>query len=324
MWSTVLRNQDEQQAFTSLLSEYFDRPFPSTTPAAPPRTAPRHVAPLPPSHAPTPARAPPPSSAASSVSSSTRPSPSSLTSSSSAPPPPASAPSSFSTQLQNAAAGAALRNTSATSSALRQAGLSSAAANSVAGFGAKHSSTLAPHVATAARHSWNAGQGHGQGGGNAPERVQTPVESEAGGPKKPAGLMSSKSMAGVGDTSSGKNFTKALFSSKGALSKAEQDKNKYQGPLYVKPTTALGTVAHAPPPRRGGAPAPPPPPDRAGSTAEERVKAAYDFEGSDAQDLPVIEGEELVVVERVSSDWIRCRNARGAEGLVPTSYTQPV
>ncbi|GAA5927431.1 Avt2p [Sporobolomyces koalae] len=253
MWSRVLESPTEQAAFTSLLEEYFQRPppIPAATVAVQPR---RQLAPLgPPASSSTPtASAPPP------VSASVVPQ------------------ESLSSRLQTAAAGAALRNTTVTSSALRQTGLSQNAANSLAGFGAKHHERLAPHVAAAART------------GIAMQQSNT----NATGPAKPTGLQSGKSMAG---------FTKALFSSKGALSKAEQDKNKYTGPLYVKPATAPGTISHAPPPKRGAAPPPPPP---SASSANETVKALYDYEGTEPEDLPVVEGEQLVVIEKKSHDLL--------------------
>ncbi|GAA5845008.1 hypothetical protein JCM5353_003393 [Sporobolomyces roseus] len=287
MWQQVLSSPTEQVAFTSLLSEYFSRPPPQTPSSAPPPTATRR---LPPTNYPTsPPRSvnPPPI----------------LSSSNSPPPPPPPAPQeSFSSRLQTAAAGSVLRNTTATSSALRQAGLSQSASNSLAGLGKKHHEVLAPHLASAARQGYKMQQG-GAGG-------------EEEGPKRPGGLQAGKSMAGVGDTSSAKGFTKALFSSKGALSKQEQDKQKYTGPLYVKPPTAPGTISHKPPPRRGGA---------VGAVeSEEKVRASYDYDGGELEDLPCREGEELVVVERVGADWIKCRNASGAEGLVPSSYTQAI
>jgi len=77
------------------------------------------------------------------------------------------------------------------------------------------------------------------------------------------------------------------------LSKQEQEKQKYTGPLYVKPPTAPGTISHKPPPRRGGA---------VGAVeSEEKVRASYDYDGGELEDLPCREGEELVVVERGES-----------------------
>ncbi|GAA5904657.1 uncharacterized protein JCM6883_003858 [Sporobolomyces salmoneus] len=289
MWRQVLESPTEQTQFLSLLDEYFSRPPPIPSAAKlPSSSSPRH---LPPSHA-------------SSRSSPARPASLVTTPATRGPSAPSPAPQteSFSSRVQTAAAGAALRNTTATSSALRQAGLSQSASQSIAGFGAKHHETLAPHLANAARQGM---------------KMQQQQEE---GPKKPSGLQSSKSMAGVGDTSSGKNFTKALFSSKGALSKAEQDKDKYTGPLYVKPTTTPGTISHAPPPRRGAAP--PPPPSSTASSGVKRVKALYDYEGTETEDLPVVEGEELTVIEQVGEDWLKCRNARGGEGLLPKNYTE--
>jgi len=174
MWQQVLSSPTEQQAFTSLLSEYFSRPPPQTPSSAPPPTTRR----LPPTNYPshTPSSLPPTS-------------PSSSSSSQPIPPPSPQQTESFSSRLQTSAAGSVLRNTTATSSALRQAGLSQSASNSLAGLGKKHHEVLAPHLAAAARQGYKMQQG------------QNEVDE---GPKKPTGLQAGKSMAGVGDTSSAK------------------------------------------------------------------------------------------------------------------------
>lgn len=86
------------------------------------------------------------------------------------------------------------------------------------------------------------------------------------------------------------------------MSKQEQDKQKYTGPLYVKPPTAPGTISHKPPPRRGGA---------VGAVeSEEKVRASYDYDGGELEDLPCREGEELVVVERGESFCCSMKESR--------------
>ncbi|GAA5988012.1 hypothetical protein JCM11641_002129 [Rhodosporidiobolus odoratus] len=105
-------------------------------------------------------------------------------------------------------------------------------------------------------------------------------------------------------------LTKAVFSSKGPMNRAEMEKKASVGPLYVKPTTSTKPLVL--PPRRAGT----------GAQGDDRARALYDYEGQEAEDLPVREGEELVIVERVSSDWLRCRNTSGSTGLIPTSYVE--
>jgi hypothetical protein len=182
MFAKVLESPTEQTAFVSLLEEYFQRP---------PPIAPSNSNSIPsPHHAPTPrSRTVAPTRPAGLVTTS----PSTSSPSSIAPAPPPVGAESFSSRMQTAAAGAALRNTTATSSALRQAGLSQGAASSLAGFGAKHHEKLAPHVANAARQGVRM-------------QMQSQQQEEEG-PKKPSGLQSGKSMVGVGDTSSGKNVS---------------------------------------------------------------------------------------------------------------------
>ncbi|GAA5878255.1 hypothetical protein JCM8547_007541 [Rhodosporidiobolus lusitaniae] len=134
-------------------------------------------------------------------------------------------------------------------------------------------------------------------------------------PRRPAGLESSKTTAGGFNASSKKSFAKDLFASKGPMNRAEMEKKKDVGPLFVK--SAVQSKPHVPPPRRAPVPG-------TGGVVEERVRALYEYEGAEAEDLPVVEGEEVVVLEHVSSNWFRCRNAAGSTGLIPASYVQAV
>ncbi|KAF8487578.1 hypothetical protein JB92DRAFT_3021974 [Gautieria morchelliformis] len=53
--------------------------------------------------------------------------------------------------------------------------------------------------------------------------------------------------------------------------------------------------------------------------------ALYDFVADGEEELSVKEGEQLVILDKVSSDeWWKCRNAHGAEGVVPASYVEAV
>ncbi|GAA5844490.1 hypothetical protein JCM11251_004191, partial [Rhodosporidiobolus azoricus] len=124
---------------------------------------------------------------------------------------------------------------------------------------------------------------------SAPSPTSSPAIPKHEGPRPPAGLVSSKTTAGGFDASSKKSLAKGIFTSKGPMNRAEMEKQKNVGPLFVKSTA--GSKPQPPPPRRTGSGAPSSVPQ------EERVKALYDYEGGDAEDLSVREGEELVVVE---------------------------
>jgi hypothetical protein len=50
--------------------------------------------------------------------------------------------------------------------------------------------------------------------------------------------------------------------------------------------------------------------------------ALYDFTADGDDELSVVEGEELMVIERDGDEWWKCRNARGVEGVVPASYLE--
>ena len=55
---------------------------------------------------------------------------------------------------------------------------------------------------------------------------------------------------------------------------------------------------------------------------EETAKAMYDFDADGEDELSVKEGEHLVVLEKDGDEWWKCRNAAGAEGVVPASYLE--
>lgn len=54
----------------------------------------------------------------------------------------------------------------------------------------------------------------------------------------------------------------------------------------------------------------------------ERVLAKFDFDGSDADDLPFRKGEILFVVSKDEEQWWTARNANGHIGQIPVPYVQ--
>lgn len=56
----------------------------------------------------------------------------------------------------------------------------------------------------------------------------------------------------------------------------------------------------------------------------ERATALYDFAADGQDELSVAEGEHLVIVEKDGDEWWKCRNAKGAEGVVPASYLEVI
>jgi hypothetical protein len=57
-------------------------------------------------------------------------------------------------------------------------------------------------------------------------------------------------------------------------------------------------------------------------TGEDTADALYDFDADGEDELSVKEGEHLVIVEKDSDEWWKCRNSEGAEGVVPASYLE--
>jgi len=73
----------------------------------------------------------------------------------------------------------------------------------------------------------------------------------------------------------------------------------------------------------------PPPPRRAASSAMSvpkvsttKATALYDFEAQGEDELTIVDGEDLTVVERENDDWWTVRNASGQQGVVPAQYVE--
>lgn len=54
----------------------------------------------------------------------------------------------------------------------------------------------------------------------------------------------------------------------------------------------------------------------------EAATAIYDFAADGEDELTVAEGEQLEIIEKDGDEWWKCRNAKGAEGVVPASYLE--
>lgn len=50
--------------------------------------------------------------------------------------------------------------------------------------------------------------------------------------------------------------------------------------------------------------------------------ALYDFTADGNDELSIVEGEHLIILERDGDEWWKCRNAKGKEGVVPASYIE--
>lgn len=53
----------------------------------------------------------------------------------------------------------------------------------------------------------------------------------------------------------------------------------------------------------------------------EWVEALYDFDSSDATDLPFKAGQQVFVTERTSKDWWMAQSG-DKEGLIPAAYVK--
>ncbi|KAI0723555.1 SH3 domain-containing protein [Earliella scabrosa] len=131
------------------------------------------------------------------------------------------------------------------------------------------------------------------------------------------------------DMSSGKNMFSSLRNSTAAKSAppaqvapptpaAFQRKNDFAPPPRRVPSTG----ASAPSPAASPAPAPPPAlPRRAAQQSGEWAEALYDYHSDDPGDLPLSEGDRVLVVERTSDDWWT-GELDGRRGLIPAAYVK--
>jgi hypothetical protein len=54
-----------------------------------------------------------------------------------------------------------------------------------------------------------------------------------------------------------------------------------------------------------------------------KVKVLYDFTAESANEVSTFVGEELTVLDPNSYEgWLKIRNVRGEEGIVPTAYVE--
>lgn len=183
VWARTLSDPQEAEGFHSLLDEYFARgittPARRPTPAAP--TSNFFRAPLP---IPTPVPHTSFSDRANAFASSSA------------------------DRAGPTLANAALKNTTATSAALRNAGLSPGAAAAASKFGSKHSTVLAPHLATAATGAAKEGWANRAGiAAGATGKTPPPTAPKVKGPQPPSGLSSSKTIAGGFSVASGKDVS---------------------------------------------------------------------------------------------------------------------
>jgi hypothetical protein len=52
--------------------------------------------------------------------------------------------------------------------------------------------------------------------------------------------------------------------------------------------------------------------------------ALYDFTADGNDELSIVEGERLIILERDGDEWWKCRNSKGKEGVVPASYIEVI
>ena len=56
--------------------------------------------------------------------------------------------------------------------------------------------------------------------------------------------------------------------------------------------------------------------------SKELGSVLYDFTADGDDELSIVEGEQLTILDRDSDEWWKCRNSQGVEGMVPGSYIE--
>jgi hypothetical protein len=99
----------------------------------------------------------------------------------------------------------------------------------------------------------------------------------------------------------------------------EEEEQEEEEPPHEEEAPVPQRQQYAPPPR---APPPAAPPAAVADEEEEEALALYDFTADGEDELSVMEGERLAVLEKDGDEWWKCRNAKGKEGVVPASYLE--
>ena len=123
-------------------------------------------------------------------------------------------------------------------------------------------------------------------------------------------------------TSRTRSGTKSSTKSSAKSSSSRGGESKRQS--SIKKAVVSSTTTKTPPsvPSRGKKAAPPPVPSR-----KEMVKALFDYDGADEDELSMTTGMRLTVISRKEPDapegWVKCSYG-GKEGLVPANYVGKV
>ena len=131
---------------------------------------------------------------------------------------------------------------------------------------------------------------------------------------------SSKSSSSSSSSRATTSKSSAKSSAKSSSSRGGESKRQSS----IKKAVVSSTTTKTPPsvPSRGKKAAPPPVPSR-----KEMVKALFDYDGADEDELSMTTGMRLTVISRKEPDapegWVKCAYG-GKEGLVPANYVGKV
>ncbi|KAK9323734.1 SH3 domain-containing protein [Lipomyces orientalis] len=79
------------------------------------------------------------------------------------------------------------------------------------------------------------------------------------------------------------------------------------------------------PPQQSAQQAPPPPQYSPGPQEQLLAEAIYDYRPTDASDLALYRGAQIIILEKINPDWWRGRDkASNTEGIFPSSYVRVV
>ncbi|GAA96785.1 uncharacterized protein L969DRAFT_54466 [Mixia osmundae IAM 14324] len=224
----------------------------------------------------------------------------------------------------------AMRNPAATSSALKAGGMSDKAADSLSRFGSKVSAyrdrSDSNPPAAPARHTPPPAPSAARPPAPPPRTNSGPTAAPPAPAASHGGLQSGRSFGGMNVTS-GKAALNSVMNYKKDVRKDGPTipfvKAKPVSTTLAAPAAALGP-AHssapiAPPPVRRG-PVPPPPVHVTKGIGT--VEALYDYEATDAGDLPLREGAQVTLLERVNDEWLKGEDSDGKTGIFPATYVK--
>ncbi|WFD14544.1 hypothetical protein MARU1_000550 [Malassezia arunalokei] len=130
--------------------------------------------------------------------------------------------------------------------------------------------------------------------------------------RRPEGLTTGKSIGKLDVSSPGSALKSAFKNTTEMVQNRIQQNARTQEVAHAVPSMDSAAQADAPPAEA----------TTAMSSGLGEATALYTFQGAQAGDLSITQGERIVLLDKVNDDWFRAQSVNGAVGIVPANYIQ--